>query len=113
MLRVFFGKESFVRRLIDVEVAAGEAMKRVHTDLLKRKKGQADPGLYNLVWRGAEIWSSLTGRTPSTNKVHRRSGGGPDFVAFIEVIVSLAGGPPPSRKNVEISLRNRRTPDRA
>jgi hypothetical protein len=113
MLRVFLGKESLVHRLIDIEVAAGEAMKRVRTDLLKRRKGQADPGLYNLVWRGAEIWSSLTGRTPSPNKVHRRSGGEPDFVAFIQGIVSLAGGPRPSRKNIEISLRNRRTPDRA
>jgi hypothetical protein len=113
MLRVFLGKESLVHRLIEIEWAAGEAMKRVRTDLLKRRKGQADPGLYNLVWRGAEIWSSLTGRTPSPNKVHRRSGGEPDFVAFIQGIVSLAGGPRPSRKNIEISLRNRRTPDRA
>jgi hypothetical protein len=113
MLRVHFGKQSFLKRLIDVEVATGEAMKRVHADLLKRRKGQADPGLYNLVWRGAEIWSSLTGRTPSPNKVHRRYGGEPDFVAFIQGIVSLAGGPRPSRKNIEISLRNHRTPDRA
>ena len=56
-----------MNRLIDVEVAASEATKRVDADLLKRKKAQADPGLYNLVWRGAEIWSSLTGRTSSAN----------------------------------------------
>src|SRR5215831_10304819 len=113
MLRVHFGKQSFLKRLIDIKVAAGEAMKRVRTDLLKRRKGQADPGLYNLVWRGAKIWSSLTGRTPSANKVHNSHGGEPDFVAFIQGIVSLAGGPQPSRKNIEISLRNRCTPDRA
>ena len=105
MLRTYFGKTFLFERLIDIEVAAGEAAKRVDKNLLKKRKGQIDPGLYNLVWRGAEIWSSLTGRTPSANKVHRRSGEEPDFVAFIQDVVRLAGGPPPSRKNVEVSLK--------
>src|SRR5215831_331719 len=112
MAHVFFGKQSFLKQLIEVEVAAGEAAKRADKSLLKRKKGQADPALYNLVWRGAEIWSSLTRRVPSPNRVHRRdSGGEPDFVLFIQDLVRLVGGERPSRKVVEISLSNRRTPD--
>jgi hypothetical protein len=43
MARVFFGKQSLMQRLIDIEVAACEAMKRADVGLLKRKRGQADP----------------------------------------------------------------------
>src|SRR5262249_77897 len=84
MLWVLSEKISFLKRLIDIEVVACEAAKRVDKDLLKRKKGQTDPALHNLVWRGAEIWSSLTGRVPSTNKVNCYSGEEPDFVLFIQ-----------------------------
>ena len=109
---VFSEKMSFFKRLSGIEAVAGEAAKRVDRDLLKRKKGQADPALHNLVRRGAEIWSSLTGRRPSPNRVHRRdSGEEPDFVLFIQDLVLLAGGERPSRKAVEISLGNHRTPD--
>jgi len=113
MLWVFSEKMSFFQRLGGIEAVACEAATRlVDRDLLKRKKGQADPALHNLVWRGAEIWSSLTGRVPSPNRVHRVDPGEePDFVLFIQDLVRLAGGECPSRKVVEISLRNRRTPD--
>jgi hypothetical protein len=112
-LWVFSEKMLFSQRLSGIEAVAGEAAaKRVDRDLLKRKKGQADPALYNLGWRGAEIWSSLTGRVPSANRVNRRdSGEEPDFVLFLQDLVRLAGGERPSRKVVEISLGNRRTPD--
>ena len=113
MLWVFSEKMSFFQRLSGIEAVADEAATRlVDRDLLKRKKGQADPALHNLVWRGAEIWSSLTGRVPNANRVHRRdSGEEPDFVLFIQDLVRLAGGERPSRKVIEISLGNRRTPD--
>ena len=105
-------KMLLLKRLVGIQAVAGEAATRlIDKDLLKRKKGQADPALHNLVWRGAEIWSSLTGRVPSPNRVHRDSGEEPDFVLFIQDLVRLAGGECPSRKVVEISLRNRRTPD--
>jgi hypothetical protein len=48
LARVFFGKQSLMQRLIDIEDAAGEAMKRADAGLLKREKGQADPGLHIL-----------------------------------------------------------------
>jgi hypothetical protein len=113
MLWVFSEKMLLLKRLVGIEAVAGEAATRlVDRDLLKRKKGQADPALYHLVWRGAKIWSSLTGRVPSANRVLRRgSGEEPDFVLFIQDLVRLAGGERPSRKVVEISLGNRRTPD--
>ena len=113
MLVVSSEKMLLLKRLVGIQAVAGEAAtKLVDRGLLKRNKGQADPALYNLVWRGAEIWSSLTERVPSPNRVHRRdSGEEPDFVLFIQDLVRLAGGERPSRKVVEISLGNRRTPD--
>jgi len=112
LLRVSREKMSFLKRLVGIQAVAAEAATRlVDKGLLKRKKGQADPALHNLVGRGAKIWSSLTGRVPSPNKVHRDSSEEPDFVLFIQDLVRLAGGERPSRKVVEISLRNRRTPD--
>ena len=112
MLWVSSEKMLLLKRLVGIQAVAGEAATRlIDKDLLKRKKGQADPALHNLVWRGAEIWSSLTGRVPSPNRVHRDSGEEPDFVLFIQDLVRLAGGECPSRKVVEISLGNRRTPD--
>ena len=113
MLWVSSEKMLLLKRLVGIQAVAGEAATRlVDKDLLKRKKGQADPALHNLVRRGAEIWSSLTGRVPSPNRVHRRdSGEEPDFVLFIQDLVRLAGGERPSRKVVEISLRKPRTPD--
>src|SRR5262249_50995355 len=54
MLQVFLAKQSFMRRLIDLEAAARGAVNRMDLNLLKRRKGQGDPGLHNLVWRCAE-----------------------------------------------------------
>jgi hypothetical protein len=105
MARVFFGKQSLMQRLFDIEVAAGEAMKRADAGLLKRKKGQGDPGLHNLVWRCAEIWESMTGRKASPHKVHTVDGDDSDFVKFLQCLVRLADGPKPSRKQIEISFK--------
>jgi hypothetical protein len=112
LLEVHSKKMLFVQRLADIQAAAGEAANRVDRKLLKRKKGQDDPALHNLVWRGAEIWSSLTGRAPSANRVHRGPAKEkePDFVLFIQNLVRLAGGERPSSKAVEISLGNRAPP---
>jgi hypothetical protein len=95
-----------MKRLIELEVAAGEAVRRVDANLLKRKKGQADPGLYNLVWRCAEIWLGMTGRRASAQKVHTVDDDDPDFVKFVQGLVRLAGAAKPSRKQIEISLKN-------
>jgi hypothetical protein len=106
MARVFFGKQSLMQRLIDIEVAAGEARKRADAGLLKRKRGKADPSLHNFVWQSAKIWGSMTGRKASPHKVHAVDRDDSDFVKFVQSLVRLAGGPKPSRKQIEISLKN-------
>jgi hypothetical protein len=111
MLQVFLGKQSFMQRLIDIEVAAGEAVNRMDSNLLKGKKGQGDVGLHNLVLGCAEIWKSMTSRKPSAHKVHTVHGDDPDdhdpdFVKFVQALVGLVGAPQPSRKQIEISLKN-------
>jgi hypothetical protein len=115
MLHVSFGKKSFMRRLIDVEVAAREAVSRMDPNLLKRKKGQGDSGLHNLVWRCAKIWESMTGRKASGHKVHTvdrddHDDHDPDFVKFVQALVDLVGVSKPSRKQVELSLKNAAPP---
>jgi hypothetical protein len=96
MVHVFFAKQSFMKRLIDIEVAAGEAVNRMDSNLLKRRKRQGDPGLHNLVWRCAEIWESMTSRKASAHKVHTVDGNDsddqdPDFVKFVQALVGLVG----------------------
>jgi hypothetical protein len=114
MLRVFSGKMAFMRCLVDVEVVANEAVRRVDRDLLRRGASQEDLALHNLIWRLAEIWTSLTKRKSSANKVYRRAEIGrkePDFVQFVQEFVALVdGAPKPSRKQIETSLVNARTP---
>ena len=114
MLRVFTGKMAFIRRLVDVEVAANEGAKRVDKALLHRGISQDDLALHNLVWRLAEVWTSMTGRRPSANKVYRsisNAGEDPDFVQFVQHLVGLVkGAPKPSGKQIKTSLNNARTP---
>jgi hypothetical protein len=107
LVRVFNGKNALLRILIDIEVAAGEAMNRADKTLLSRKVGTRQvPGLHNLVFRASEIWTSMTGRVASANKVTRRDEQEPQFVQFIQDLVGIAGGPKPSRRMVEIALTN-------
>jgi hypothetical protein len=114
MLRIFSEKKAFIRRVVDVEIAANEAAKRADKGLLRRGISQFDLALHNLVWRLAEVWTSMTKRKPSANKVHRPvhiDRKEPDFVQFVQDLVSLVeGAPKPSRKQIEISLKNARTP---
>ena len=111
-----YGKRDFQLRLVDIEVAAREAMNRVDKTLLSRKVGTSQtPGLHNLVFRASEIWTRMTGRAASANKVHSRGGQEPKFVQFVQDLVGIAGGPKPSRRKVEITLANlapRNTPEK-
>jgi hypothetical protein len=114
MLRVSFAEMDFIRRLVDVETVANEGAKRVDRNFLHRGASQDDPALHNLVWRLAEVWTSMTGRKPSANKVHRQADidrQEPDFVQFVQHLVGLVdGAPKPSRKQIQTSLNNARTP---
>ena len=114
MLRVSSAKMDFIRRLVDVETVANEGAKRVDRNFLHRGASQDDPALHNLVWRLAEVWISMTGRKPSANKVYRQADidrQEPDFVQFVQHLVGLVdGAPKPSRKQIQTSLNNARTP---
>jgi uncharacterized protein YneF (UPF0154 family) len=48
----------------------------------------------------------MTGRKASPHKVRTVDGDDSDFVKFVLCLVRLAGGPKPSRKQIEISLKN-------
>ena len=114
MLRVSFAKRDFIRRLVDVETVANEGAKRIDRNFLHRGASQDDPALHNLVWRLGEVWTSMTGRKPSANKVHRQAGidrTEPDFVQFVQNLVGLVdGAPKPSRRQIQTSLKSAHTP---
>src|SRR5262249_57215898 len=65
MAHVFFGKQSFLKQLIEVEVAAGGTGERGDKNMLKREKGKADPGPSNPVWRGPGILCAPTRPRPT------------------------------------------------
>jgi hypothetical protein len=89
--------EIFLRQLVQLRVAARGARGRVDSRRLQRPKPQRDPAIYNLVWRSAKIWESMTGRQASVNKVHRRSGDTrPDFVLFVISIAKMAANHEPA-----------------
>jgi len=49
----------------------------------------------------------MTGRKASP---HTRDGNESDFVKFVQTLVGLVGAPKPSRKQIEISLKNAAPP---
>ena len=95
------------RRLICIEVAAGEADKRIMPELLRRPRMQGDRGLTRLVFRAKLIWKSLTGRTASVNKVTRAGSADnrPDFTIFVSNIAKLACNHEPTLDEIETAFR--------
>ena len=93
--------------LTHVGAAAEVVESKIDSDLLRRSKPQREGvGLYNLTWRASALWVSLTGRTPSANKVHKAGKGeqSPDFVRFVGQISRLADEPEPTRNQVSTAL---------
>lgn len=111
-LIVFNGKKSFLKLVRQVEESATEALKRFDPKLIKRPPGAvSNPALRTLVAMAKPIWKSLTGRKPSSNKVHSKDReGAPDFVIFVKELASIGGGPVPSFKQVVIAFKPARTP---
>jgi hypothetical protein len=110
-LTVDLQKLDFIKRLAQVEAAATVASKRVDKDLLKRRRGQSNPALRNFVSRSGKIWTSMTGRKPSTRRVERIDGDDPKFVIFVKELAKIGNAAEPSRKEIEIALRNLRATD--
>jgi hypothetical protein len=111
LLIIDWEKQAFLNRLVDVESAAKVAIDRLENALLTRERGQSARGLSNFVFRCGAIWTSLTGRKPSANKVTRsdRSGADPDFVIFVQELAKVEKATAPSRDQVAVSLRRTRT----
>jgi hypothetical protein len=105
-LTVDLQKLGFIKRLAQVEAAATVASKRVDNDLLKRRRGQSNPALRNFVSRSGKIWTSLTGRKPSTRRVERIDGDDPKFVIFVKELAKIGNAAKPTRKEIETALRN-------
>ncbi len=98
----------FLRRLVDVEVAARDVRERLDPKLLRRARTSENRALRTLVAMAKPIWQSLTGRKPSVNKV--AGGRQSDFVNFVQALAKVAGGPEPTFKQVQTAF-SVRTPD--
>ena len=102
--------ELFLKQLVQLRVAAAGARNRVDPKMIQRPKLQHDPAIYNLVWRSAKIWESMTGRQASVNKVHRPSGDTrSDFVRFVTSIAKMAADhePAPTQIGTAFNTWNR------
>jgi hypothetical protein len=105
---VHAARMDFLRRLVDVEIAARDVQERLDPKLLRRTRTSENRALRTLVAMAKPIWQSLTGRKPSVNKVagDRKS----DFVTFVQELAKIAGGPEPTFKQVQ-AVFTVRTPD--
>ena len=90
--------QEFIKKLINLSLAAEAALGRLDKELIGRTRSACDDSLYNLVSWSGEIWTSLMGRQPSVNKVDGkgRQDRRPDFVLFVCEIALLASRPEPT-----------------
>jgi hypothetical protein len=106
LLTSFVLGKDFVERLITFRAAAQTGLARLDKDLITRTRSASDDSLYNLVWRCAEIWTSLKGRKAGVNKVHRKGGENrPNFVLFVCDVAQLATGTEPTFDQVATAFR--------
>lgn len=79
-----------LEQLTRLSVAAGAAADIAKNDLLARDKSGVDPMLPALVSRLAQVWESLSERTPATGKITKGDETRPDFVLFVQCVASYA-----------------------
>ena len=94
---------SFLVRVQQTGQAANEQVKNLNRDILKRKAESRDRALPTFVSMVGPIWTSLTTRRPSVNKV---ASGAPDFVRFVQQLVKISGKKTPSFGQVATAYRN-------
>jgi hypothetical protein len=110
----FCERTKLLERIIGVDAASTVSINRLDTSLLKRPPNTPDNrALRRLVSIAKPIWTSLTGRRPSTNKSNRNGDDTPDFVRFVQELAQIGGGPDPSFKQVAVAFKSRlrRTPE--
>lgn len=94
---------SFLVTVQQIGHAANEEAKSLNRDILKRKAESRDRALPTFVSMVGPIWTSLTTRRPSVNKV---ASGAPDFVRFVQQLVKISGKKTPSFGQVATAVRN-------
>ena len=105
LLMVENAKMEFLKRVEHVHEAANAARKRVDKKLLNRERGQANPAFLQFVRGCGAIWTNLTDRKPSADKIHRNDREDPDFVIFVQRLARVAQAPEPTRPQVATCIR--------
>jgi hypothetical protein len=97
-------RRELLHALASLAAAAEAAVDRVEPQFLSKARPTENPALRRLVFRLGQVWASLTGRTPSANKV---DGGlrDPDFVVFVASLSALACDASVTRMKVQTALR--------
>jgi hypothetical protein len=99
-------KMAFLKRLAEIEGTATRAIERTDRALLERERGPSNPALPKFVRRCGSIWTSLTGRNPTGEKLSRITGSkDPEFVLFMQELARVAGAPEPKRNEVVHCLK--------
>jgi hypothetical protein len=100
-------KTAFLERLAEIEGTATRAIERTDRKLLARERGPSNPALLHFVRRCGSIWTSLTGRNPTGEKLSRKDGSSedPEFVLFMQELARVAGAPEPKRNEVVLWLK--------
>ena len=101
------GADALIRSfLVTVErigQAAKDEAKNLNRDTLRGKREGKDRALARLVSMAAPIWTSLTTRPASVDKV---VSGAPDFVRFVQQLVKISGKKRPSFGQVASAFRS-------
>ena len=103
----FLKTGEFCTKLKNLEVTAKLIReKKLNKRLLARKTGAPkDPALPALVLMAIPAWEGLSKRTASISSRNIASGDfDPPFVQFIQQLVTLGGGPKPTRKQVASAM---------
>lgn len=103
----FKKSRNFCEKLKNLEAAARHIREqKLNKILLARKTGAPkDPALNALVYMAIPAWTGLSGRTASISSRNIPTGDSdPPFVQFIQQLVTLGGGPKPTRKQVASAM---------
>ncbi|MCZ8182894.1 MAG: hypothetical protein O9322_07980 [Beijerinckiaceae bacterium] len=106
--RVSFKKSQiFCQKLKNLEATSRYIREqKLNKNLLARKTGAPkDPALTALVFMAIPAWTGLSGRAASISPRNIPAGDSdPPFVQFIQQLVTLGGGPKPTRKQVASAM---------
>ncbi|WP_417491018.1 hypothetical protein [Maricaulis sp.] len=108
LMRHYNQRRELLHVLASLAAAAEAAVDRVGPQFLSKARPTENPALHHLVFRLGQVWASLTGRSPSANKV---AGGlrEPDFVVFVASLSAMVCDANVTRVKVQTALRTLKT----